>query len=464
MNLSLRNRIAFHYVVAAGAIFLVFFLLLYLVMHRTVYNHLDNDLFAEAESVIHAVAVLNSEIAIADEREWQEKEHRQAEVNPMFLQVVGPEGAVLRKSPNLGTEKLLFDRSQSGRIYFNATIGRSAVRQIQIPLQNSQGRTLGYLLVAMPRQEAEIVLVNLRVVLAVAFPLVLAVVFFSSRWIANSSVSPVERITATAERITAKNLNERVQPPPNKDELFRLTSTINQLLDRLQSAVLRERQFTADASHELNTPLAALKGTLEVLARKPRTPEHYEERIRYCITEVDRLAGLVEQLLMLARCEANQMEPTIQPCNLRETVDAVLRRLDPVISSWKTTTRISADQGVTVLADRSMLEVMVQNLLTNAIKYSPEGSTIEVDWSAGAPEARLRIRDHGIGIPAEARERIFERFYRVEDSRVEGAGGAGLGLAIVKRLAELQHLRVTLHSEVGSGTTFEIVFPPDAMP
>lgn len=459
MNLSLRNRIAFHYVVAAGAIFLVVFVLLYWVMHRTVYNHLDNDLFAEADSVIHVIAVLNSEIAIADEREWQEQEHRQAEVNPMFLQVIGADGAIIRKSPNLGSEKLLFVRTQPGRIYFNASIGRSAVRQIQIPLQNSQGRTLGYLLVAMPRQEAELVLSNLRVVLAVTFPLVLAVVFFSSRWIANSSISPVERITAIAERITAQNLNERVEAPPNRDELFRLTSTINQLMDRLQNAVLRERQFTADASHELRTPLAALKGTLEVLVRKPRTPEHYEERIRYCITEVDRLASLVEQLLMLARCEANQIEPMIRPCKLREAVEAVGQRLEPLISSWKARIKMPSDEGVTVLADLNMLEAMIQNLLTNAVKYSPEGSTIEVDWPTETEEAALRIRDHGIGIPAEAKERIFDRFFRVEDSRVEGAGGAGLGLAIVKRLAELQHLNINVHGEPDGGTTFEIVFP-----
>ncbi|HSP05743.1 MAG TPA: hypothetical protein VLR94_01125, partial [Acidobacteriota bacterium] len=179
MNLSLRSRIAFHYVAAAGAIILAVFLLLYWVMYRTVYNHLDHDLFSEAQSVIHAITILNDGIAFADEREWEEKEHRQAEVNPMFLQVIDPRGAVVRKSPNLGAERLVFENSRAGRIYVNTRIGNSAVRQLQVPLQNSQGTVLGHLLVAMPRQEAEVILANLRAVLILAFPIVLAVVYFS---------------------------------------------------------------------------------------------------------------------------------------------------------------------------------------------------------------------------------------------------------------------------------------------
>ena len=459
MTLSLRSRIAFHYVAAAGAIILAVFLLLYWVMHRTVYNHLDNDLFSEAESVIHAITVLNNGIAFADEREWEEKEHRQAEVNPMFLQVIDPQGAVIRKSPNLGTEKLSFSGAGNGRSYFNAAIGNSAVRQVQMPLQNSQGKVLGYLLVAMPRQEAEVVLANLRIVLMVTFPIVLIVVFFSSRWIARSSVSPVEQITATAERITSQNLNERVEPPVNRDELFRLTTTINQLLDRLQNAVLRERQFTADASHELRTPLAALKGTLEVLVRKRRDPEQYEEKIKYCITETERLSDLVEQLLMLARCEASQIAPAIQSCSLRETAGSALHRLEPLMSSYSARAEMPANDGLTVLADRNMLEVMIQNLLGNAVKYSPEGSTVEINWSRKNREVSLRIRDHGIGIAEEAKPHIFERFFRADDSRVETAGGAGLGLAIVKRLAELQNLKLVVHQEPDGGTTFEVLLP-----
>lgn len=459
MNLSLRNRIAFLYVSAAGAIIFVVFLLLYWVMHRTVYNHLDSDLFSEAESVIHSVAVLNNEIVFADEREWEEKEHRQVEVNPMFLQIIDPQGTVIRKSPNLGSETIAFDPALTGRAHVNATIAKSAVRQVQIPLQNAQGRTLGYLLVAMPREEAEAVLINLRVVLITALPIVLIVVFFSSRWIANSSVSPVERITATAERITSRNLNERVEPPPNRDELFRLTTTINQLLDRLQNAVLRERQFTADASHELRTPLAALQGTLEVLLRKRRSPEHYEEKIRYCISETERLTNLVEQLLMLARCEASQIAPAIQPCALRNVLDGALKRLEPLMNSRQTTVLLPDGDGITVLADRNMLEVMTQNLLHNAAKYSPERSTINVTWSDAPGNARLRIRDHGIGIPENVKPLIFERFFRADDSRISSAGGAGLGLAIVKRLAELQNLQLDVKSEPDGGTTFEILFP-----
>jgi heavy metal sensor kinase len=457
MTFSLRNRIAVLYAAFAAAIFLAVFLLLYFVMHRTVYRHMDNDLLAEAQSVIHSVAFLNDRIIFRDEHEWQESEHRQAEVNPMFLQINRADGTIIRKSPNLESEELYFDRNQKERGYFNSVIGADAVRQLQFPLRSGSGRTVGFLLVAMPRQEAEIVLVNLRRVLIAAFPILLVVIFFSSRSIAKRSIRPVERITETAERITSQNLEERVDLPPNRDELFRLTSTIKELLDRIQNAFLREKQFTADASHEMRTPLAALKGTLEVLIRKRRSPEEYEEKIRYCISETERLADLVEHLLLLARCEAGQVVANLQPCDLRALAQSALNRIGPMMNSWQTTAVMPSGDAPKVYADRDLLEVMIQNLFSNAVKYSPEGSTIEIDWTDGAHPS-FRIRDHGIGIPAEVRQHIFERFFRAAESDVSRTGGAGIGLAIVKRLADLQHLGLAVNNEEDGGTTFEILF------
>lgn len=450
---GLRDRIAFHYMVAAGAIFLVVFLLLYAAMHRTVYSHLDRDLYVEARGVIRSVAFLNQQIIFTDESEWQEKEHKQADVNPMFLQVITPNGAVIRKSPNLEGQSLSFDPKHTDRRSLNATISNSAVRQLQLPLQGPEGTTLGYLLVAMPRQEAENVLTNLHRVLIAAFPGVLLVVFFTSRWIARRTISPVERITATAEQITSRTLNERVELPPNQDELFRLATTINELLERLQNAMLRERQFTEDASHELRTPLAALKGTLEVLIRKQRTPQEYEEKAQYCIMETQRLADLVDHLLLLARSEANQVPATIAPCDLREVVESATKRVGPLMTAWRTKAILPETQSPTVSADRNLLEVMIQNLLSNAVKYSPEGSTIEITWSSDS----LQVRDHGIGISDEMKPRIFNRFFRGDLPQSSG-DGAGLGLSIVKRLADLQHLDVSVKSEPDGGTTFEIHF------
>lgn len=460
MTFSLRDRIAFYYAATAAVILLAVFLLLFYGMHRTVYSHLDSDLFAEAQSVIPTITFLNDQIIFKNESEWSEKEHRSAEVNPMFLQVTAIDGKVIRKSANLGTQSLALDAAQAGRVYLNTSIGNSAVRQLQMPLVSGPGTTLGYLLVAMPRQEAEIVLANLRRILIVAFPVVLIVIFLSSRWIAARSILPVEQVTATAERITSQNLAERIELPSNRDELFRLAATVNKLLERIEDALLRERQFTADASHELRTPLAALKGTLEVLIRKRRSPEEYEDRVRYCITETERLADLVEHLLLLARCEAGQVVANVQPCDLRGAVEAAVRRVEPVMKAWRTRAVLPSGIPPEVNADRSLLEVMIQNLLSNAVKYSPEESTIEITWSNGTTPPFLRIRDHGTGVPENLKEQIFERFFRATGSPDEG--GSGIGLSIVKRLADLQHLNVAVRNEPSGGATFEIQFAPAA--
>lgn len=459
MSLSFRNRIALHYAISTGVLFLVVFLLLYVTVHRTVYSHLDSDLYAESTALLHGMAVLSNEIVFSNEHEWTETEHSQVEVNPMFLQVVNEKGQIIRKSPNLRDQTLVFDPIVLSGGYNDATLQHSAVRQVQLPLKNAQGRTLGYLIVAMPKEEAERVLQSLSRVLSIAFPVVLLVVFYTSRFLASRSVAPIERIISTAERITSQNLDERVLLPANKDELYRLTLTINELLDRLKEALVRERQFTADASHELRTPLAALKGTLEVLIRRPRSPEHYATKIQDCIAEVDRLSDLVEQLLLLARYEATQIVPSMETINLHEVLEAALARIKPMIISQKLHMVLPDGDAIPVKADRAMLEVMIQNVLGNAVKYSPEGAAVEISCQQTAPGTSLRVRDHGPGITPDAKSRIFDRFFRADESRNSSIGGAGLGLAIVKRLADLQRLQLEVLSGEDKGTIFEIIFP-----
>ena len=164
-------------------------------------------------------------------------------------------------------------------------------------------KRLGIVVIAVPRKQTELVLADLKMFLLIIYPLSLLLLFLMSRTIAGRSLIPVQTMISTAQRITRENLAVRIELPPNKDELTTLASTINDLLERIESALTRERQLTADVAHELRTPLAALKGTMEVLIRRPRAQEHYERKISYCIGEVNRLSALVDQVLMLARFE-----------------------------------------------------------------------------------------------------------------------------------------------------------------
>ncbi len=312
---------------------------------------------------------------------------------------------------------------------------------------------------AVPLKNAIIVLNDLRNVFLYSFPAILFTLFVCTRMIAGKSIRPIERVIATAERMTQANLHQRIALPFHHDELYRLSSTINDLLDRLQEAFQREKQFTADASHELKTPLSTVKGTLEVLIRKPREREHYETRIQFCLVELNRMAKLIDQLLMLARYESSSMRPNIETVSLLPHIEEVIDRMNGYAMEKNISIRMDQKDSVSVAADPAILEMIFVNVLSNAIKYSPSGSFITIAVERKANMIVCSIADQGIGIPEEKINAVFERFYRVDTSRNSGTGGSGLGLSIVKKLADLQKIKVSLKSEKNIGTTFVLTIP-----
>ena len=280
MNLSLRNRISSYFIGVTAVLTGILFITIYTVVSDTVFRHLDNDLNLESLEVINSLVILDNQFIFANPFEWNEREHGQIEVNPIFVQVVDSTGKVLKKTGNLLEGKLSFNPSIKTREYFNNNLSGAPTRQLQTPITNPVGVTLGYLIISMPLEESAVVLENLKIVLLVAYPLVLIFLFSISRYFAGNSIKPINSVINTAEKITKENLAERISLPPHKDEIYTLTSTINELLNRLEDAVMREKQFTADASHELRTPLSVIKGTLEVLIRKPREQEEYIKKIK----------------------------------------------------------------------------------------------------------------------------------------------------------------------------------------
>lgn len=459
MQLKLRDHIALLYLAATGILFTILSAAIYLMVYNTVYNHLDEDLDAEYMEVHNGIVVLNDRFVFANPNEWKEREHGQIEVNPTFIQIVDINGASIRKTGNLYEADLTFDPSVRTVQYMNLSLSGKPVRQIQKPVLNPTGKVLGYILIAIPLEESALVLKDLLRALAVALPAVLVLLYFITRSIAGRSISPVNNIISTAEKITKENIGERIKLPQHQDELYLLASTMNKLLDRLQDAVLREKQFTADASHELRTPLSVIKGTLEVLIRRPRTIDHYEEKIIYCIGEVNRMSRLVDQLLMLARYESGKISPIPETVNLSEEAANSLERLRPLINEKKISVNFECNSEIFVRADSSMTEIILDNLITNGIKYSAEGSSISVKTEEDQNLAVLSICDSGIGMSAEEINLAFNRFYRSDTARDMSSGGHGLGLAIVKKLSDLQDLHISIESQPDNGTVIYLKFP-----
>ena len=240
--------------------------------------------------------------------------------------------------------------------------------------------------------------------------------------------------------------------------MFALSQTINNLLDRVENAIEREKQFTSDASHELRTPLAVIKGTMEVLIRKPRNQQEYEEKIQFCISEVDRLNHMVDQLLLLARFENQKQNIKRESIYLNALILDNLTRFSEKIENKKLKVITSFDEDYYIESDNYLVSIIVSNLISNAIKYSNNETEINIKLLNENGNIVFSISDNGIGIVPEDIEKIFTSFYRSNVANHTQIKGTGLGLSIVKRLCDLLKIEITLTSEIDKGTTFIIRF------
>jgi signal transduction histidine kinase len=280
---------------------------------------------------------------------------------------------------------------------------------------------------------------RLLVALLIGGPVALAVIAAGGWWLAGKSLRPVARMTAHAERIEIDHLRERLPVTGARDELAGLATTLNDMLDRLASGVEARRRLIGDASHELRTPLAAMRAEIDVALDDPETPDPAREVLESAREEVDRLTAIVRDLLTLARLDEGRAELTGEPVDLRELADVAARGL----AGLDRRVRLVVTGPATFVAgDADALRRALTNLIDNAVKASPEGAQVTVAvWRAGEA-AGLTVSDEGPGVPAAERERIFERFGRVDGAR--SRSGSGLGLAIARGLVEAQGGCLTL--------------------
>jgi len=315
-------------------------------------------------------------------------------------------------------------------------------------------------LVATPMDATEATLRRVRMLLLWSAPVVLLLASLGGYWISRRALAPVDAITREARVIGIQNLSQRLAVPASGDEIQRLSETWNGMLARLEGAVKRLSQFTADASHELRTPIALIRTTAELTLRRERSPETYREALRQVVLESERTTRLVEDLLLLARSDAGLPSLPLERMELMPLVQDVCRQGRMLAEARQL--QISAeipDEPVYVEANDPALRRMLLLLLDNAVKYTPSGGRITLSVDRGPAGATVAVRDTGIGIPETALPHVFERFYRVDESRNRDAGGTGLGLSIAKWIAERHHASLEAESVVGEGSVFRIRFP-----
>ena len=316
-------------------------------------------------------------------------------------------------------------------------------------------------LVATPMDATEATLSRVRMLLLWSTPVVLLLASLGGYWISRRALAPVDEITRAARVIGIQSLSQRLAVPASGDEIQRLSETWNGMLARLEAAVKRLSQFTADASHELRTPIALIRTTAELTLRRERSPETYREALRQVLLESERTTRLVEDLLLLARADAGLPSLPLERLELIPLVRDVCQQGQILAGARQL--EISAeipDEPVFVEANDPALRRMLLLLLDNAVKYTPSGGRITLSVDRGPAGATVAVSDSGIGIPETALPHVFERFYRVDESRNRDAGGTGLGLSIAKWIAERHHASLEAESVLGQGSVFRIRFPP----
>lgn len=290
------------------------------------------------------------------------------------------------------------------------------------------------------------------------FPLAVTLAAIGGYLIATRSLRPLDAMARQARRISLESLSKRLPNPNPNDELGRLATVFNETLARLEASFAELQRFTADASHELRSPLTALRAVGEVALRDGNDPAALRETIGSMLEEAQRLTDLVEALLTLARMDATKTEAARKEVNIAQLLEEVRDQFEVLANEKRQTIAVTSDDDITVQADRTLLRLALVNLVHNAIQHGPADSEILVTAVRSARKTDISVKDNGSGIPREYHEKIFERFFRVDKARSREQGGAGLGLAIAKQAVERNGGRIVLEENSGGGSTFRIQF------
>jgi heavy metal sensor kinase len=293
----------------------------------------------------------------------------------------------------------------------------------------------------------------------VGLPVALILAAAGGFLMAQKSLRPIVAISDQAEQINARNLNERLKVTNPEDELGRLAGVFNALLSRLDKSFGVMREFMADASHELRTPLTIIHGEAEVSLGHDHTAAEYRKSLGIISDQAKRMARIVRDMLALARADAGEQNLRKEELYLNDLVEECCQAAQALAAPKHIHLSCESGEDVLILGNEELLKRMVVNLVENAIRYTPDGGSVSVKLQSEASRAHLVVADTGIGIPRESLGRVFDRFYRVQDSRMRPNGGSGLGLSIVKLAAESHQGSIEVESEPDRGSTFAVSLP-----
>ena len=443
----------------AGLLFVIlsaFGVLIFESMARGLSVALDDSLTLVASQFIAGLEIENGSL-VSSENIALEPENIDLRARGFTVRVLTLQGTILYEFGSY--QNLLSSPEGAPSTPFFTTLhdplSEYAIRVYTVPVEGND-QPVAIVQIAQSLASVQDILQRLLITLLVSIPTLVAIAGLSGYFLAIRALTPIDRITRTARRISAEDLSARLNLPPIDDEVGRLAETFDAMLGRLDDSFRRERQFTSDASHELRTPLSAMQAILSMIRQKRRTPEEYELALADLAEETDRLRTLTENLLQLARGETHTLTAH-DPVDLSTLLRDVTSSLQSLAEAKALTMVCDIPDGLSLIGDGDDLIRLFVNLLDNAIKYTERGGvTISADQNKDS-SITVTIADTGIGIPADSLPYIFNRFYRVD--RARATSGAGLGLALASEIARAHGGKIEVASEVGKGTRLTVILP-----
>jgi signal transduction histidine kinase len=414
---------------------------------------IDKRVSHEIDKIIAAIEVDDSTITIIDFKEINEPDFKTLDEEAMFLQIYDLSGNILISSDNLKNYLPIppeLNYSENEFTFKDDNVGEDRLRMGVLPLYNENGKVVAIIQVATFENELRIVRNRMIIFNLFLLPLIMLLVVAASIFLAKKSFKPINSIIETAEQISAKRLTSRIDnDAKSEDELGRLRDTLNGLFDRIESYVNQLSQFTDQASHQLMNPLTAVKTELEFILKKDRNAEEYKRSLEQLLSQSDQMIKIVRTLLLLSKQDQDSSKSIF---NLSRLVKS---KVPETRDSHNINTEV--EENIYIKGDQEKFLMVLDNLVDNAVKYSPDSDVVNVILQSNADNIKLIVEDYGIGIRGNDKEKIFERFYRSKKSEEMGIKGYGLGLSLVRTILLEMGANIEIEDNQPSGTRFIVI-------